>query len=189
MEHKINHKQRRFIEEYLVDLNATQAAIRAGYSERSAVVIGCRLLIKDNIAAELQKLRQKISEKTELTVDRVLLEYKRLALLDIRKAFDKEGNLKPIHEWDDDTAAAIAGVEAEDIYEGTGENRAITGRLHKVKLSDKRAALDSIGRHLGMFIDKSEISGPNGRPIELATKYELSDEQLLQIASSHDNTG
>ncbi|QEL18730.1 terminase small subunit [Limnoglobus roseus] len=159
MTNTLTPKQQRFIEEYLIDLNATQAAIRAGYSEKTAKAIGHENLTKPDIQAALTEARQRITERTEITQDRVLKEYSRLAFLDIRKAFDEEGRLKPIHDLDDDTAAAICGVEAEDLYEGRGESREHVGRLHKIKLSDKRGALDSIARHLGMFNDSLELKG------------------------------
>ena len=65
-------KQQRFVEEYLIDLNATQAAIRAGYSEKTAAVIGAENLIKPNIAKAIQEAQESLSNKTQLTVDMVV---------------------------------------------------------------------------------------------------------------------
>lgn len=161
-------KQRYFCEEYLVDLNATQAAIRAGYSEKTARQTGQENLSKPDIQAYIAEGMAKRSARTEITVDRVLKEFGRLAFLDIRKAFDEHGKLKPIHEIDDDTAAAIAGLEVEALYEGKGADREQVGHLHKIKLADKKGALDSIAKHLGMFIDRHEVSGPDGGPVSHA---------------------
>jgi phage terminase small subunit len=147
----LSPKQRRFCEEYLVDLNATQAAIRAGYSEKTANEQGARLLAKVMVSTAITKGRQKLSTRLEITQERVLREYARLAFLDIRKAFDKDGNFLPIHQLDDDTAAAIAGLEVESLYAGRGADRECVGRLHKIKLSDKKGALDSVAKHLGLL--------------------------------------
>jgi len=98
-------KQQRFVEEYLVDLNATQAAIRAGYSARTAEWIGPQLLGKTHVAEAVRAGRESLSKRTEITQERVLQEYARLAFMDPRKLFDGTGAPRPIHELDDDTAA------------------------------------------------------------------------------------
>ena len=177
-------KQQKFVEEYLIDLNATQAAIRAGYSELTAGSIGHENLKKPEIQAALTEARARLAEKTEITPERVLKEYGRIAFLDVRKTFDLDGNLIPIHELDDDTAAAIAGLEvevkrvageADEELEGQPHGGALkrqfgsTARIHKIKLSDKKGALDSIARHLGMFVDKTEVTGKDGGPIQTNT--------------------
>jgi phage terminase small subunit len=154
-------KQRRFVDEYLTDLNATQAAIRAGYSPKTAEVIGFENLRKPQIAeavAERMKAREK---RTEITQDRVLRELAKIGFSDIRKAVrwgetevrmvdaDDGEDLVPYHglalidstEVDDDTAAAIA--EVSQGRDGL-----------KVKFHDKKGALVEIARHLGMFTAK-----------------------------------
>ena len=162
----LNDKQRRFIDEYLLDLNATQAAIRAGYSERTANEQGSRLLAKVNIQNEVKKRMGDREKRTEITQDMVLEELAKLAFLDIRRAFNPDGGLMAVHELDDDTAAAVAGLE---VIEMNGENGK-TCRLKKVKLSDKRAALELIARHLGMFNDKLNLGFP---PIENLTPDQM----------------
>lgn len=156
-------KQVRFVEEYLVDLNATQAAIRAGYSEKTAKEIGCQNLTKLNIAAEIEKAMESRVERTQVTADQVIAELAKIAFVDIRKAVvwgatpnkpDVEGikpnglgmypvALVPSTKIDDDTAAAISEVS-------------LTQTGVKIKMYDKKAALDSLGKHLGMFKDDSD---------------------------------
>jgi phage terminase small subunit len=165
MSSELTDKQQRFVEEYLIDLNATQAAIRAGYSEESARSIGSENLTKPDIQEAISDARARLTEAAQVTQERIVREYAKLAFLDIRKAFDSEGRLKPIGEMDDDTSAAIAGLEVEELYEGRGEAREHIGRIHKVKLADKKGSLDSLARHLGMFTDKTELTGPNGTPL------------------------
>lgn len=159
MTHELTPKQRRFVQEYLIDLNAKQAAIRAGYSERTAEQQGSRLLSYAKVAAAVAEGKKTVAEKLGITAERVLRELGRLAFLDIRNAFDEDGNLKPIHELDDDTAAAIAGIEVESLFDGKGNDREIIGRLHKLKLSDKKAALDTLAKHLNLLTEKVKVEG------------------------------
>ena len=156
---ELSPKQQRFVEEYLVDLNATQAAIRAGYAPKSAQMQSSRLLSKAMVQAAIAAGRERLSSRTGITQERVLAEYARLAFVDPRKLYREDGRPVPIPELDDDTAAAVAGVEVSEEFEGKGEARQFVGYTRKVKLADKKGALDSIARHLGMFTDKVEHSG------------------------------
>lgn len=147
-------KQERFVAEYLVDLNATQAAIRAGYSEKTAYAIGQQNLKKLEIQAAIQAAMDQRSKRVEITQDRVLQEYARLAFFDPRKLFMENGKPKDINELDDDTAAALVGLDVMEEYEGTGESREFVGYTKKYKIANKLGALDSLGKHLGMFDGK-----------------------------------
>jgi phage terminase small subunit len=147
-------KQQVFVQEYLVDLNATQAAIRAGYSQKTAGWIGNQLLAKTHIAEAVQKAMAKREHRTEITQDMVLREYAKLAFLDPRRFYDDAGNLLPVKELPDDVAAALSSMEV--VTERAGE---LEIAVRKIKFSDKKAALDSIARHLGMFKDKTELTG------------------------------
>lgn len=104
---KLNAQQERFVTEYLIDLNATQAAIRAGYSAKTATWIGPQLLKKPHVASQVGALQQKRGEKTGITAARVIQEITRLAFFDPRKLLYEDGTPKPMNELDDDTAAAI----------------------------------------------------------------------------------
>jgi phage terminase small subunit len=112
-----------------------------------------------------------------VTVERVLQEYARLGFFDPRKLFNDDGSPKGIHELDDDTAAVLAGLEVMEIWEGRGEERQFVGYLKKYKLVDKKGALDSIAKHLGMFVEKHEHTGRDGGPIQMQTQS-LSDSEL-----------
>lgn len=177
-------KREAFALKYVESGNAS-AAYRHAFnaensSEKTVWQAASRLLADPKVAARVAELQEMHRKRHCVTVDRVLQEYAKLAFLDIRRAFDEEGNLKPIHELDDDTAAAISGIEVEirkvqgesdEEMEGQPHGGALKrqhgaiARLHKIKLSDKRAALDSLARHLGMFTDKVELTGKDGGPI------------------------
>lgn len=160
-------KQQRFVEEYLVDLNATQAAKRAGYSEKTAHTIGHELLKKPEIAAAIQAAQFERSKRTEVTADRVLLELARIGFSDVRRLFTDVGNLREIASLDDETAPAISAVEVvtkpgADVDENG--NRTVE-YVHKVKLWDKNSALEKIAKHLGMMVERHEHTGKDGKDL------------------------
>ena len=151
-------KQQRFVEEYLIDLNATQAAIRAGYSEKTAGSVGNENLTKPEIAAAVQQAMNARSARTEITADRVLQELAKIGFSDIRKVFTPGGNLLPIQDLDDETAATMSSVEVVT-RKVPGAEEAEVEHVAKIKLWDKRAALELLGKHLKLFTDKVETNG------------------------------
>lgn len=179
---KLNEKQKRFAREYLIDLNATQAAIRAGYSKKTAAAQASRLLTNVNLQNLIAAGANKLQERTEITAERVLQEYAKIAFLDPRKLFNDDDSLKHINELDDDTSAAIAGLDIQDTYEGFGDEREFVGNLKKIKLADKKGALDSIARHLGMFNDKLTLAGTLEHKIKDLTDDELSA-RIVELAA------
>lgn len=144
----LTDKQRRFVDEYLVDLNATQAAKRAGYKDPN---IGRQLITKNNVAEEIRKRKKELSEKTGITQEMVLREYAKIAFFDPRKLFQDNGQPKDVTMLDDDTAGALAGLDVLEEYEGSGRDREFVGYTKKYKIADKLRALDALGKHLGLF--------------------------------------
>jgi len=165
---KISKKQARFVEEYLVDLNATQAAIRAGYSEKTAKSQGQRLLTNVDIQAEIQRSIDKRSKRTEITQDRVLQEFARIAFFDPANLFDELGKPLPISQIDEDTRRAISGLDVCTI----GNNDIGLGEIQKFKIANKLGALEQIGKHLGMFQGKQDDDDdkPNPTKVEIIVK-------------------
>jgi phage terminase small subunit len=145
-------KQRRFVEEYLVDLNATQAAIRAGYSARTAHSVGHENLNKPEIAKAIQEAQAKRSKRTEITQDRVLQELARIGFGNLQNVLTPAGNLMSAADWDEDTARSISSMEIITRPGGLDENgEREVEHVAKIKAWDKLAALDKIARHLGML--------------------------------------
>lgn len=175
---KLTAKQQLFVNEYLVDLNATQAAIRAGYSEKTAGQIGEQNLKKLEIANEIEKRMKDREKRTEITQDMVLKELARLAFFDIRKIYDSNGNLIPIKELDDDTAAAIIGVDVSEVKVNRDSDKAEIEYTKKIKIADKRASLVDVGKHLGMFVEKSEVEHKGNVGVNVAP--ELTKEEWLK---------
>ena len=147
----LNYQQRLFAAEYLKDRNGTQAAIRAGYSAKTAYSIAEQLLRKPEIQASIEAVVMKAEQKVGLTVERTLQELARMAFFDPRKLFNADGSPKPITELDDDTAAALAGLDVHEEYTGSGEDRVFVGYTKKYKLVDKNAAIDKAMKHFGQY--------------------------------------
>lgn len=167
-------KQERFIDEYLVDLNATQAATRAGYSAKTANEQGARLLANVSVRSALSEAMKARQTRTHITQDRVLEELSRIAFFDIRRLYTPSGALKPMHELDDVAAAVLAGVDVVEMQggariDGDGSLSHVPMFTKKAKVFDKGTALTLAMRHLGMLQDKTEITGANGGPIEVYT--------------------
>ena len=153
----LTHKQSVFINEYMVDLNATRAAIRAGYSEDAAASIGSENLTKPEIQIELTKRQIARQKRTRITQDRVVKELARLAFSDIRKLFKADGSMKLPHELSAKDAACLSSIESFEKFEGVGDAREHVGTVRKVRMWDKLAALDKLGRHLGMWSERMSL--------------------------------
>jgi phage terminase small subunit len=152
----LNLKQQRFVAEYLIDKNATQAAIRAGYSKRTAHVQGCRLLSDAKVSALVAEKAEKQVEKLEITAERILRELALLGFANMEDYMRSGPDGDPYLDFSAltrDQAAALTEVTVEDFKDGRGEDARDVRRV-KFKLADKRAALVDLGRHLALFTDK-----------------------------------
>lgn len=144
---KLTAKQSRFVDEYLIDLNASAAALRAEYSKKTAYSIGHENLKKPEIAKAISERRKDASNRTKVTLDQVVREAARLALFDPRKLFNADGTPKSIQDLDDDTAACIAGLDVVSM--GSGDDAIST--VLKYKLAPKGQAIDTLMKHLGGY--------------------------------------
>ena len=142
MNAQLTPKQQRFVEEYLVDLNATQAAIRAGYSEKTAAAVGCENLTKPNIADALAAAFSARSQRTDITQDMVVAE--------------------------------LASIGFAEVPE------------ESIRVPDKLAALEKLGRHLGMFVERIEHAGPGGGPITITEADEAKERLFEKLAGIAD---
>lgn len=155
-------KQRLFAHEYLVDRNGTQAAIRAGYAAGSADVTASRLLGNARIAAlvnaRMERIEEHLTEKTETSLERIILELRRILLADPLAAFDDEtGAPKKLSEIPQDLRRAISGLEVLAHFDGAGEERYQDGEVVKLKFWSKTEASSQLLRVLGAFKDRLEV--------------------------------
>jgi len=147
-------KQQRFVEEYLIDLNATQAAIRAGYSVKGAEVQASKLLRIAKVEKAVKIGYQKKSEKAAIDAAYVLNRLRDISEMDALDILAEDGNLKPIREWPKIWRQMISGLDVA--------NNPDTGvTIKKIKWPDKVKNLELIGRHIGVgaFREKLELSG------------------------------
>jgi phage terminase small subunit len=142
----LNPKQKRFVEEYLIDLNGRQAAIRAGYSPTTAEVQASRLLSNAKVRGALESAMRARSKRTEITADRVVTEFARIAFADMRDYWPKKGETLDLRRLDQDRTAAVEEFTVVEAVDTAGVLR----RQTRLKLHDKIAALTSLARHLGM---------------------------------------
>ncbi|MEM7173283.1 MAG: terminase small subunit [Pseudomonadota bacterium] len=163
-------RQRRFVEEYMIDLNGKQAALRAGYAPSAAKNRSYILLRQPEIAAAVAEAMMERSRRTGITADKVLNEYARLAFSDLRQVTDwgPDGVLpKAAKDLNPDQARAIAEVTETKSKTGGGTVR--------VKLHDKKGALDALARHLGLFTDKPDPDGKVAKPPKLRVIIDKGD--------------
>lgn len=174
-------KQARFCEEYVIDKNATAAAKRAEYSEKTAYSQGQRLLKKVEVQQRIASLLEAATKRAELTLDAVVAEYRKVAFSNVADLYDNEGHLQEIHKLPRDVAAAISSVEVDVKNSLDGGESSIV----KIKKHDKIRALEALGKHLGMFPNRVELTGKEGGAIEIT---DVSNRELalkLALALQH----
>jgi phage terminase small subunit len=178
---QLTPKQRRFVEEYLIDLNATQAAHRAGYSGDTAYSIGHELLKKPEIVNAIGEAQARRSERTEITQDQVLQELALVAFADMGKyvTITDDGTVEVDFSHLPEGGLRVVSELVQDEYaDGRGEGARQVKRT-KLKLHNKLGALELVGKHLGMFVERVETGKP-GQFDKLSPDQKR--ERFIQIA-------
>jgi len=160
-------KQERFVREYLVDLNTTQAAIRTGYSKKTAYSIGQENLKKPEVAAEIKKAQKALAKKAKVTAESVIAEMGRIAFANMQDYLDVSDPTKPKVDL-----SRLTPAQASVIAEATVDKQGFNQRV-KIKLHDKLSALTQLGMHLGLFKDRHEHTGADGEPIQRTVIVEV----------------
>lgn len=183
----LNDKQEMFCREYLIDLNATQAAIRAGYSDKTARKIGSENLTKPDIAQRIIDLKSSRNERVEVNADYVLRRLVEIDEMDVLDILKDDGGLKMVHEWPKVWRTTLSGLDilttVTNFDETTMENI-----LKKIKWPDKVKNLELLGKHISVMAFKEQAShehtGKNGGPIEVATltkdEYKAARREMLE---------
>jgi len=167
-ENKLSDKQKRFCDHYLISFNATQSAIKAGYSKKTAHSIGSENLIKPEIQKYLQSKKEKIAKKLEISQERTMLEMARISFSSVLNLYNEDGTFKPIHELDDNTAAAIQSLELNE-----------DGEIIKIKLWDKNKPMEMLGKHFKIYADITPVVVNNTFDIGSLSAEDL--KQLLAL--------
>lgn len=178
---KLTEKQAKFVIEYQKDQNATQAAIRAGYSVKNADKLGPRLVGKGRVFEEIEKDKRVRLQKIGVDVERILTRMAQLAYADIRRLYRPDGTLLPPHEWPDDVAPAVGGVEVFEEYQGTGKDRTLIGHTKKVRMWDPNTPLINLGKNQGIFPSEKKAEGEGVSQEFNITNLELSAKLVLWV--------
>lgn len=155
---KLTDKQEAFCREYLVDLNATQAAIRAGYSVNTAGKIGSENLAKPEIQSYLSELKSIRNERNKIDADYVLRRLVEIDQMDVLDILTEDMSIKPVSQWPATWRRYISGFDVANMFEGGGDEREMVGILKKIKWPDKVKNLELLGKHVDVqaFKDKLE---------------------------------
>ena len=145
-----------FCREYVIDFNAHQAAIRSGYSAKTAYSYASQLMKRMDVQIRIEELKAQVMEKVDLRREDVINEMRRIAFADTRKLFIPGGrNLVDIHDLDDDTAAAVESIEVV----ANTQQGAVVDYTHKIKMSSKLGALKELGKHFNIYEDHQKSGG------------------------------
>ena len=146
MNNNLNPKQTRFVNEYLLDLNATAAAGRAGYSDPN---YGRQLLTNSNVSEAIQERRNGLSKSLEITQGRVLDELACIAFFDLRRLFNPDDSFIPLRDLPKDVTRALSAIDIIEIFDRDGNGNKIV--KYKYRFNDKVKALDKLSKHLGLY--------------------------------------
>lgn len=161
-----------FVVEYLVDLNATAAWIRAGGDPKNADKIGPKKAKSGLVSVAIARAMAERSKRVGVNADRVVLELAKIGLGDPRVLFNPDGSLRAPTDYNADDAAMIEGIKTRRIVEADSEGNMKPVEIQEVKLASKIGALTALGRHLGIFNDKMELSvnAPLAQALDAAFK-------------------
>lgn len=172
-ERKLNTRQMRFLDAYFLNPNATQAAITAGYSKKTAGQQGHDLLKHPEICRILKEKTQESAAKLDVSAEKVLKELNGFAHSDIKDAFNEaDGTLKRLSDMPEGLRKSIKSIKFTELFEGASGEKFCAGRIVDIAFWDKPKGLELIGKHLKMFTEKIEVSG------------KLSLEQLVEAAAN-----
>lgn len=157
----LNPKQKRFCEEYVIDCDATKAAIRAGYSKKTSYAIGSENLKKPEINSYIKELLDRLAEKADLSAEIIINELRALGFWNIQDFISENNEIRNLHDLDRSVTKSVVGIESKVTFipQGKGQ-KPIKEVTTKLKMVDKRGALVDLGKHLGIFEkDNSQKKG------------------------------
>lgn len=155
-------KQKRFCEEYVIDLNGTQAAIRAGYSKNTANRIASENLSKLDIQNYIKELQKDIQERNKITINECVQLFASMARFDIADLFNEDGGLKNIHDIPKESRLSISALESEELFEFEDGKKIPVGLLKKIKTTDRKGVIVELMKHLGGYEKDNKQRESNG---------------------------
>jgi len=157
MTSKLTAKQELFCQEYLIDLNATKAAIRAGYSEKAAKQIATENLSKPVLHEYIARLKQERVNKVQVDAAYVLNRLVEIDQMDFLDILNDDHSIKPPSEWPKVWRTYLSAIDMAEIWEGSGDERQMTGMLKKIKWPDKVKNLELLGKHVDVMAFKEKV--------------------------------
>lgn len=162
----LNPKQLLFAAEYIKDFNGKNAAIRAGYSPKTAKEAASRLLTNVNIYKEISSNIEKRVENTRVEAEHVLQRLVAIDRMSIDQILNDDFSVKPLSEWPPIWLEMITGVDIKEPHGGRGDARELTGVLKKIKWPDKLKTLELIGKHINVRAFAEQHKHSHGIPDE-----------------------
>ncbi len=158
---KLSAKQKKFCEEYLIDLNGTQAAIRAGYSGKTANRIASRLLTKVDLQNYIQEQQKTIRERNKITIDELVQTLAEMVRFDIADLYNEDGSLKKLNEMSVSARKCISDLQTAEMI----EKGSAIGLIQKVKTYNKQEAIEKLMKHLGGYERDNEQKKQDGSTV------------------------
>lgn len=176
---QLTDRQELFCYEYLIDFNATKAAIRAGYSASSASVSGSWNLSNASVSQRLQELLEERKARVAVSSDYVLQRLIAIDCLDVADILDEEGNILSIKDWSEDWRKSIAAIDIAEV-------KTANALVKKIKLPDKLKNLELIGKHINIsaFRERMELPGVDGRELVINVTNPSAKDELMKLRSS-----
>ncbi|HEI8512881.1 TPA: terminase small subunit [Morganella morganii] len=153
----LTDKQEMFCCEYLIDLNATQAAIRAGYSEKTANRTASENLSKPDIQIRISELMKERSDRLQIDADYVLNRLVEIDQMDVLDILHDDGGIKPVHEWPKVWRTSLSGMDLAEMFESRDGERYLVGILKKIKWPDKVKNLELLGKHISVQAFREQV--------------------------------
>ena len=180
MSDKLTDKQERFCQEYVIDNNGKQAAIRAEYSEKTAENQASRLLSNAKVLLRIVELQQEISKKTQIDASYVRQRHLDIDQMDVIDILTDDGSLKSIHAWPKIWRQFVSGVELSELFEGQGDDRKMIGILKKIKWPDKLKNLELLGKHVDIqaYREKTDVNHSGAVTTYTQEDYDKATEQI-----------
>ncbi len=174
-------KQQRFVVEYLVDLNATQAAIRAGYAAKGAKDQAYQLMQRPVIAAAIKEAMEARNQRTQVDADYVLNRLTEIDQMDLLDILDDDMSIKPLSKWPKVWRQSLSGFDIAEMFEGVGKERDLVGLMKKIKWPDKVKNLELLGKHVNVNAFRENVSHSGSINLTNMTDEEL-DRHIAQLS-------
>lgn len=174
-------KQQRFVVEYLVDLNATQAAIRAGYAAKGAKDQAYQLMQRPVIAAAIKEAMEARNQRTQVDADYVLNRLTEIDQMDLLDILDDDMSIKPLSKWPKVWRQSLSGFDIAEMFEGAGKERDLVGLMKKIKWPDKVKNLELLGKHVNVNAFRENVSHSGSINLTNMTDEEL-DRHIAQLS-------